>query len=184
MIKGFNDLNEEIIAIDEYNKDMLIGTEELLNKHIKIQQISPCVRELININQMRGVNIHNNIQYNFEFLGDHFTVLKILGNLISNAVRQIEQKGRGEILINTERNENYNILKIKDTAGGVSQELIDKIFELYKTGEVQGTGLGLSSAQMWMKKMKGKLEAHLVDNDCIEFHLLFPKICSLKISRE
>ena len=112
----------------------------------------------------------------FSYQGNPIWVEKILTNLTHNALREIEKKGKGQIFINTSSHEHFNILHFKDTAGGITQDLINKIFDLYKTAKVQNTGLGLSSAQIYMKKMNATLTAHLVDGDCIEFQLKFPKL--------
>jgi nitrogen-specific signal transduction histidine kinase len=39
-----------------------------------------------------------------------------------------------------------------------------------------GTGLGLSSAQQIIQAFGGNIRCHVVDGDCIEFSLGFPKI--------
>jgi signal transduction histidine kinase len=157
-------------------RDRSLGHQEAAKKHAKVQYINKPIREVINsYGDQWGIEIHNQVR-DFEFLGDKMSIYKIMGNLFANAHRQIKEKGQGEIFITTGEYENYNILKVKDTAGGVTQAFVDRILDLYKTKEVKGTGIGLSSAQVLMKDMNGRLEVHLVEGDKIEFQLFFPKI--------
>ena len=46
-----------------------------------------------------------------------------------------------------------NLLKIKDTAGGVTQEIIDRLFNGIKSSKEGGTDIGLSSAKQTMHGM-------------------------------
>jgi PAS domain S-box-containing protein len=168
-------LVQEITEIDQYNKDMLLGSEELVQKYNKIQDIGKCLQEVAHLYEDRGNIIKINNKNNFQFMGNYFAGFRVVTNLMNNSLRKVDEKG-GEIFIETDSQGKFNILKVRDTAGGVDKKLITNIFNRYKQGKVQGTGLGLSAAKMWMKKMKGKLMVDLVDGDKIEFKLLFPKI--------
>ena len=117
----------------------------------------------------------NNIE-NFEFFGNNHLIEKIVSNLFNNALRQMNQYKQGEIFLSTVKNEHFNILKIKDTAGYVTQDRIDELFIAYKTGNVSGTGFGLSSAKLFMERIGGSIQARLVEGDKIEFELYFPKL--------
>jgi len=112
----------------------------------------------------------------FNFKGNEIFFNRLVENLIKNAFEQIELKGRGEIFINCAQENQLNLIKIKDTAGGVTQEIIDKLLGGIKSSKQGGTGIGLSSAKQIMQGMNGDIKAYLVDGDCIEFVLSFPKI--------
>ena len=101
----------------------------------------------------------------------------MLSNLFNNALRQIKQNNKGEFFLRTnlKKSKKYNILYVRDSAGQVTQTLIDQIFIAYKTGKVQGTGLGLSSAKLLIQNLGGDIKTKLVHQDQIEFELYFPK---------
>jgi K+-sensing histidine kinase KdpD len=69
-----------------------------------------------------------------------------------------------------------NSLKIKDNAGGLTAAEIAQFMNVYRGGQVQGTGIGLRFCALEMQKINGKIEAHLIDGDCVEFLLYFPKL--------
>ena len=77
-----------------------------------------------------------------------------------------------------ESNDQYNIIKIKDNAKGIPDELLpDKLFEPYVTtkGE-KGTGIGLQISKMIIEhNFKGKIWAHNVDGSA-EFVIELPVI--------
>ncbi len=84
-------------------------------------------------------------------------------NIIRNAHQamfSLSNKG-GEIVIETEYNENNLKIKFTDTGPGIPEENLEKIFEPFfttkKAGE--GTGLGLNVAKTVIEKHQGKIYA-------------------------
>lgn len=66
------------------------------------------------------------------------------------------------IFISTKIEDNFAFIDIKDNAGGISSEIMDKIFEPYFTTKHQslGTGIGLFMCQEIVNKhMNGSIEA-------------------------
>ena len=106
---------------------------------------------------------------------DELSFMRIIINLLENAKRQIRLKKRGKIYIHASLQGPEYLISIKDTAGDLTQADIDRIFQRYKTNEVQGTGLGLQGSSLLMEAMGGTLSAQLVDKDCIAFMLRFPR---------
>ena len=126
-------------------------------------------------NQGKSHLIYDEVE-DFDFWGDELWVEKILMNLIDNALRQIDLRGKGAIYFSQVADDNYTYLKVKDTAGGITEQYAEGIFELFRQGKVQNTVFGLASARIFMQRMKGELRAGVVDGDCIEFTLCFPKV--------
>ncbi|HYF98426.1 MAG TPA: ATP-binding protein, partial [Coxiellaceae bacterium] len=118
--------------------------------------------------------LHYNADCDFSFQGNVIFFNRLIENLIKNAFEQIQIKGHGEIFISCGQEENFNIIKIKDTAGGVTQEIIDTLFSGIQSSKNGGTGIGLSSAKQIMYSMRGDVSCRLVEGDCIEFVLSFP----------
>ena len=114
-------------------------------------------------------------KYKFNFMGNELLMYRILTNLITNSLYQIRKNQRGEIFINTEDGGEVNLLHFKDTAGGAPQEVIDHIFNGYKTTKGEGTGIGLAFCKQTMKSMGGDVICRSVYGDYIEFTLSFPK---------
>lgn len=91
-------------------------------------------------------------------------LMQVLLNIINNAVDilKIKHKDEREIIIRTIRDDNNVQIEIEDSAGGISEDLIDKIFDKYFTtkGE-KGSGVGLFvSKQIIEEHFFGKLSVY------------------------
>ena len=87
---------------------------------------------------------------------------QVVLNLVKNAqdAMTINAIPHGVIEITSFNEDEYNVLKVTDNAGGIDDTLKDKIFEPYFTTKEQydGTGLGLYMSKTIIEKhMKGKL---------------------------
>lgn len=98
-------------------------------------------------------------------------VLSIVNNAIEQIVQHFESKkdvqNKGEIKISIK---NYNqkvMVKIADNAGGIKDEIIDKVFNPYFStkGENGGTGIGLYMSKVILEKnFNGSLQVENIDN--------------------
>ncbi|MGB6976248.1 MAG: PAS domain-containing sensor histidine kinase [Gammaproteobacteria bacterium] len=113
---------------------------------------------------------------NFEFMGNSVLIIRILFNLLNNALQQIKKNQHGEILISTEEGGEVNILRFKDTAGGAPPEVIDHLFDGYHTTKEKGTGVGLAFCKLTMKSFGGDIVCRSVSGDYMEFLLTFPQL--------
>jgi len=177
-------LQTQLIELNEFIKDSL----KALNKTvagIKTQddlvkcELWRCMQKVIDeypyLKNEKGL-IHWDTKYLFNFMGNPLLFYRIMFNLIKNSLYQIREKGRGEIFIRAEQTETHNVLYFKDTAGGVTQETVDNIFNSYQTTKAEGTGVGLAFCKLTMQSFGGEMKCQLVDGNCIEFRLLFSKL--------
>lgn len=123
-----------------------------------------------------NIIIHQDISYEFYLMGNSILLMKILINLIRNALDQIASNGQGEITISTEDSPQGNLLKIKDTAGGAPPEVVANFFRGYFTTKKNGTGVGLAFCKKTMENFGGQILCNSVDGKSMEFILVFPKI--------
>lgn len=102
---------------------------------------------------------------------------QVLINIFNNAREAIEHYNGGEreITVVCESNERYCTIRFEDTGGGVSPDIVDKIFDPYFTTkfESQGTGIGLYMAKMIIEKhFLGKLSVYNTSRGaCFEIRL-------------
>lgn len=102
----------------------------------------------------RYLKLHPNISEIYGVYGD---ISQSIQNLIKNALDSMHNREKRELTITTLENDNYILLKIKDTGCGIAKENLTKIFQPYfstkpyrgleKNGEPVGTGLGLASVK-------------------------------------
>lgn len=76
------------------------------------------------------------------YTGDKIKLEEVFLNLLRNARESIT--GKGQIHLSATRSSDWLTIECKDTGCGISQEIIDSIFEPFKTYKDGGTGLGLS----------------------------------------
>jgi two-component system, NtrC family, sensor kinase len=98
-------------------------------------------------------------------------LIQVIINLLNNARDELVKKDSDDeklIFINVSKNKKYIILEIKDNAGGIPDEIKNKIFNAYFTTkkESNGTGIGLYMSRQLVENMDGKIE---VLNDNFEF---------------
>ncbi|MDC0933772.1 HAMP domain-containing sensor histidine kinase, partial [Arcobacteraceae bacterium] len=112
-----------------------------------------------------NINIIMNIDDKIEINNYSNEFMQSLLNIFNNAKdaffhNQIQNK---YIFITAEQKNDIIILSIKDNAGGINIDILDKIFEPYSTTKhkSQGTGLGLHMTyKLIVNEMKGKIEVH------------------------
>ncbi|MDF2615558.1 MAG: histidine kinase [Sedimentibacter sp.] len=134
-----------VIQADEMNKMVT----ELLNvfkpKELLCQNVNPIIEEVIN--SYKPICDYKNIK--IAFICDCHDLVRInsklfkrsIENLINNAVQSMN--GEGEISVRTKSYGNTLLITVKDTAGGIPEEMRDILFEPFAFKRSGGTGLGL-----------------------------------------
>ncbi|AXH14985.1 PAS sensor-containing two-component system histidine kinase [Malaciobacter mytili LMG 24559] len=83
-------------------------------------------------------------------------VIQVILNVLNNAIDAIIENEikEGKITITLEEKNNYQRVYIKDNAGGVPKEIINRIFEPYFSTKINknGTGLGLHMCKIILEK--------------------------------
>ena len=90
-------------------------------------------------------------------------------NIIGNAIDAFEKESKKHIFIEVKKDEKFLYLSFKDSAGGIDENIIDRIFEPYFTTKhkAQGTGIGLfMSEEIISKHFAGKI---VVKNEKYEY---------------
>ena len=98
-------------------------------------------------------------------------LIQVIINLLNNSRDELAKKDSDYIkliFIDVSKRKKTILLQIKDNAGGISEEIKDKIFEAYFTTkkENDGTGIGLYMSNQIIENMSGKIE---VSNENYDF---------------
>jgi len=136
--RNFFNHDKEISSFDinlPIDKVLYLVSSKLKNRHIKI--------------------IKNTREINISGLANEF--IQVLLNIINNSLDAFEEHKQQKdkfIFIDVHKEENNLVLKIKDNAGGIKEEIINRIFEPYFTTKhkSQGTGIGLYMSMEIIKK--------------------------------
>jgi len=109
-------------------------------------------------------------------IGDELRLSQILMNLISNALK-FTTKGEVRIIVTLDRIEGtayFITFQVKDNGVGITKENQDKIFEKFvqlerKSGDYQGTGLGLTIVKRLIELFGSKIEVESKENHGTKF---------------
>jgi len=122
---------------------------ELLNvfrpEELSRQNVNPIIEEVIN--SYKPICDYKNIKLTFKCDCDDFVRVnrklfkRSIENLVNNAVQSMN--GAGAITIGTKSCGETLLISVKDTAGGIPEEMRDILFEPFAFKRSGGTGLGL-----------------------------------------
>lgn len=125
-----------------------------MNLKEKINEILELMRPLIIKKNISIITNCENIKYN----ADPMDIMKLLKNIIENAV--IYSKSNSKIEINLLRTNKMIIFIVKDNGIGIPLEHQERIFERFyrinANNKKEGTGLGLAIVKHVVQKYKGK----------------------------
>ena len=97
---------------------------------------------------------------------------QVMVNLIANSITAIGQNGK--INISLSESDNFDIIKLSDTGGGIPAENLQKLFKPFFTTSPKGTGLGLVISKKIMTNHGGNISAENGREGAV-FTLTLPK---------
>jgi len=146
---------------------------------INLLQIINGISSLYNQNiKNKEINIKVNIKPNVNIYSDKKMTETVLRNIISNAIKFTYPKG--SIILSSEKENDFVIIKVKDTGCGISEENLPKLFRLdvnlstRGTSNESGTGLGLILCKELVEKQGGKLWVESKESEGATFYFTVP----------
>ena len=95
-----------------------------------------------------------------EVMGDHATLVQVLSNLISNAIKFVQPGVRPGVRIWAEEKNGRARLYVEDTGIGIAPEYHDRIFRIFERLQgvetYPGTGVGLAIVKKGLERMGGQ----------------------------
>ena len=173
-----NDISQAV-----YHMSNTIDTfREFLNPHKTKEsfEISQSVEKSFKVLNTLLVDIEVNINQKEIYINAYESeFMQVLISILSNSIdifkeRNMEKKN---ININIYENDINYFISIKDSAGGIKEDIIDKIFEPYFTTKHKsgGTGMGLYISKLIMQSsFKGDIKVKN-ENNGVNFILEIPK---------
>jgi signal transduction histidine kinase len=150
---------------------------------IELVNVNDIILEIVNAEQntagANGIQILLDLnKENPRILAKKSDIMKIVDNLLSNAIRY--NKENGKIKIDTRVENDHLIIIVEDTGIGISKEDMTKIFaEFYRTENARkkinyGTGLGLSLIKQLVENYNGKVHVKSELDVGTTFSIKFP----------
>jgi len=146
------------------------------NSHVEELNLDTLFEDILNIikAQLDTHNIEIEIKNdtNLKIVSKKQELMHILMNLITNARDALDEKDieNKKITIEVSQDNDAILIDVKDNAGGVPEELLNRIFEPYFTTKLDkdGTGLGLyMSKELASKHLDGDLSVKNIDGGAI-----------------
>ena len=123
------------------------------------EQLCENLLQFENVWETRGIEIETDLAENVLVSADSELLSLVWNNLFSNAFKFTEQGGTVTLTLSAE--EQYAIVKVKDTGCGMSPEIGAHIFEKFYQGDsshaTQGNGLGLALVKRVVDIMQGEI---------------------------
>jgi len=115
----------------------------------------------------QNIHIHTNFDHEVTIYGNKNEFKHLFLNLINNSIdafNEHELKQR-DIYIRCYRENEKTYIEVEDNAGGIPQNIINKIFKPNVTSkpEGKGTGIGLYMSKQIVKKNSGNINVHNSD---------------------
>lgn len=149
-------------TIDDF-KNFIKGDQKIQNYNLA-DTISNFIHIVESSIKQHDINLILDLDTNITINGNPNELIQCLINIFNNAKDAVEETKQNEhlIFISAKYEKNVILIKIKDNAGGIPENIISKIYDPYFTTkhQSQGTGLGLHMTyKLINESMNGKIDA-------------------------
>ena len=151
-------------------------TEESINLEKFIYTLIDEKKEMFDT---KGIKVKKSLVENLTIKSQIFYLDNMITCILQNSIEQFERNNIEDkiISIKTVEKENEIDILIKDNAGGISKDIMDKIFEPYTTTKFQSKDIGLSlyiCKSIVTNLLKGNIDAKNIDDGAL-FTISLPK---------
>lgn len=168
-------LVNDILQISKMEENKIVLENGIFNLEEEINTIKNSLHFIADGNE-NTLSIEFDPKIPQYLIGDELRLSQILMNLISNALK-FTIKGEVRIIVTLDRIEGNNYFitfQVKDNGVGITKENQDKIFEKFvqlerKSGDYQGTGLGLTIVKRLIELFGSKIEVESQENKGTKF---------------
>jgi C4-dicarboxylate-specific signal transduction histidine kinase len=140
--------------------------EDKLKQYFKLKDVIENFSNLVHLNTKTStMNLILNLDDNIEINGYKNELIQCFVSIYNNTNDAFEKSNSSNRLffISAYKQNNKTLIEFKDNAGGISLEVLSKIFEPYTTTKYrsQGVGLGLNKVHsLIVENMNGTIEAN------------------------
>ena len=126
------------------------------NEKVILNEIVETIHDLFRKRDDMDINLIEPIDDLYVF-ADKNHLVRILNNLLKNAIQAIPENRRGKIEIELKRSENDAVIRISDNGTGIPDNMKDKVFTPNFTTKSSGTGLGLAISANMIDSFNGRI---------------------------
>ncbi|MCK9337504.1 MAG: DUF3365 domain-containing protein [Arcobacteraceae bacterium] len=171
--KQTDNIEKQIDHMNDTMNDFRSFFKPSQKSNYEVKKVVEDVTQLIGaIYKSNGVNILVDVEDGCVTSGYQSELSQVFINILNNARDIILEKNPDirNILIEIKKVNQKIVIKVKDFAGGIPEDIIERIFEPYFTTKPddKGTGIGLDMSKVIIEKVAGKIyavnETHELDN--------------------
>lgn len=105
---------------------------------------------------------------------DKVQIIRVLNNLINNAIQAIPESRRGFIIISLDAPSKNAVICVQDNGSGIPEDMQSKVFLPNFTSKSSGTGLGLAMCQQIIEAANGRIYFQTVPGKGTRFFVELP----------
>ncbi|MEO1624841.1 MAG: HAMP domain-containing sensor histidine kinase, partial [Bacteroidota bacterium] len=148
------------------------------NQKILLNQLVHSVFDLFS-NEQYDMDLQLNISLPDEqyfVYADRNHLMRVLNNLIKNAIQAIPDERSGVVKVFLYRRDNQAIIKVSDNGSGISDDKKDKVFVPNFTTKNSGTGLGLAISKNIIESVNGEIFFETIVDVGTDFFVILPLV--------
>ena len=151
--RRMNALVSQLLTLSRANR----GVYTIEKQTISLSRLCEvCCEDLLPAADAAGLKLETDIQPDIHITGDETLLIRLLHNLLTNAIRY--NRKDGTIKLSLSSSDGYAVLRVSDTGIGIKKEDLDKIWNRFYRADssrsTEGTGLGLSMVK-WIAEAHG-----------------------------
>jgi len=125
--------------------------------------------------QNNQIKIEKIYQSSGEVSGDALQLESVITNLVSNAIKALEQTPNPRVIrITVKEHEGQLILEVRDNGLGIDQSVLPHIFSLFVSESKGGIGIGLWLSRIIMENHGGDIECKNMPGGGASFMISIP----------
>ncbi len=177
--RRLNNLVSSLLSISRLEQGRLQPKPAKINLLALLNQI---LNEQYPKIQAQALQVELEVPPIIELIADPMLLHEALTNLVTNAIKYNRPKGRISLLASN--NGHQVTIEVRDTGVGISQAEMAKLFsQFYRTESAQkidpdGIGLGLYTAQQFVRVMGGELMVNSLPNQGSTFTIILPEVAT------
>lgn len=176
-IDGYVDVvNEEVERLNRIVVDFLFAVRPM-NTTLEDSRLNPIVQDMLDFVRFEleqaGIKIEASLQDDIPNLQlDEKFIKQAVLNIVKNAISAMPDGGT--LSVRTRLQGDEVMLRISDSGHGMSEDVLNKIFEPYFTTKDFGSGIGLTLVYKIVKEHMGDISVVSQEGRGSAFSILFP----------
>ena len=169
-------VNEEVERLNRIVVDFLFAVRPM-DTELEDRELNPIIRDLLDFVryelEQAGISIVEDYAEDLpELRLDEKYIKQAVLNIVKNAIAAMPEGGVMTVM--TARRDDEVLLRISDNGEGMSEEVMEKIFEPYFTTRDFGSGIGLTLVYKIVKEHMGEISVASQKDKGSAFTILFP----------